>query len=175
MTTTSVLVRAMHPAEREAVRDLVRAAFLPYRDAFPPALFRDYLNDLLDLDSGGRPTTLVAADNDRILGTVRLYPAGGVDAVRLPADWAWMRAAAVAPDRVRDGVATALVAECGRLAAAGGATALSLHTTTFMTATHSFCDRLGFARAPEWDLDGGVYFGLPEHDLRIIAYRKELR
>src|SRR5918999_1123759 len=108
MTTTSVLVRAMRPAEREAVRDLVRAAFVPYADA----------------------------------GTVRLYPA------------------AVAPDRLRDGVATALVAECERLATAGGATALCLHTATFLTATHAFCDRLGFERAPEWDLDGGVHFGL---------------
>jgi GNAT superfamily N-acetyltransferase len=85
-----------------------------------------------------------------------------------------VRAAAVAPDRLRDGVATALVAACERLAAAGGATALCLHTTTFMTATHAFADRHGFQRAPAWDLDGGVHFGFPGQDLRVIAYAKEL-
>jgi predicted N-acetyltransferase YhbS len=174
MTTTSVLVREMRPAEREEVRDLVRAAFLPYADAFPRELFDVYLADLLELEAGGRPTTLVAVDDSRVVGTVRLYPAGGVDAVRLPDTWAWVRAAAVAPDRLRDGVASALVAECERRATADGARALSLHTTSFMTATHGLAARFGFRRTPEWDLDGGVHFGLPEGELRIIAYAKEL-
>ena len=136
MTTTSGLVREMRLAEREEVRDLVRAAFVPYADAFPRELFDSYLADLLELDAGGRPTTLVAVDDRRVVGTVRLYPAGGVDAVRLPDTWAWVRAAAVAADRLRDGIASALVAECERRAAADGARALCLHTTSFMTATH---------------------------------------
>jgi GNAT superfamily N-acetyltransferase len=165
----------MRPAEREAVRDLVRAAFLPYADAFGPELFAVFLADLLELDAGGRPVTLVATDGeDRIAGTMRLYPAGGTNAVRLPADWAWARAAAVAPDRLRDGVATTLLAACERLAVAGGATALCLHTATFMTATHAFADRHGFRRAPAWDLDGGVHLGFPGQDLRVVAYAKEL-
>ena len=164
----------MRPAEREEVRDLVRAAFLPYADAFPHRLFDPYLTDLLELEAGGRPTTLVAVDDSHVVGTVRLYPAGGVDAVRLPGTWAWVRAAAVAPDRLRGGVASALVAECERRAAAGGAEALCLHTAMFMTATHELAGRLGFHRTPEWDLDGGVHFGLPEGDLRIVAYAKEL-
>jgi GNAT superfamily N-acetyltransferase len=165
----------MRPAEREAVQDLVRAAFLPYADAFGPELFDAYLADLLELDAGGDPVTLVATDGaDRITGTMRLYPAGGTGAVRLPADWACARAAAVAPDRLRDGVASALLAECERLAVAGGATALCLHTTAFMTATHAFADRHGFRQAPAWDLDGGVHLGLPGQDLRVIAYAKEL-
>lgn len=174
MTTTSVLVRGMRPAERAAVRDLVRAAFAPYANDFPPALFPDYLADLLELDAGGRPATLVAVDDERIVGTARLYPAGGVDAVRLPDTWAWVRAVAVVPDRRRDGVASALVAECERAAGAAGATAICLHTTTFMTVTHALCARLGFRRAPAWDLDGGVHFGRPADDLRIVAYHKEV-
>jgi GNAT superfamily N-acetyltransferase len=130
MTTTSLLVRAMRPAEREAVRNLVRAAFAGYADAFAP---------------------------------------------RLPNTWAWVRAAAVAPDRLRGGVASALLAECERLAAAGGATAIGLHTTAFMTATHRLAARHGFRRAPAGDLDGGVHFGHDEDDLRVLAYAKDLR
>jgi GNAT superfamily N-acetyltransferase len=93
--------------------------------------------------------------------------------VRLP-DWAWVRAAAVSPVRRRGGIALALLAECERLATAGGATALCLHTTTFMTATHGLATRHGFHRAPAWDVDGGVHFGRPELDLRVLAYAKEL-
>jgi GNAT superfamily N-acetyltransferase len=105
---------------------------------------------------------------------MRLYAAGGADAVRLPATWAWVLAPAVAPDRLRHGIATALFAECERLAVAGGATALCLHATTFMTAAHRLARRLGFGRVPAWDFDGGVHFGLPAHDLRIVAYGKEI-
>jgi GNAT superfamily N-acetyltransferase len=177
MTTAALAVRAMRPAERGAVRDLVRAAFAPYADVFWPELFAEFLADLLDLDAGGPSTTFVAVECDRgerVVGTMRLYPAGGVDAVRLPASWAWALAPAVAPDRLRHGIATALFAECERLAVASGATALCLHTTTFMTATHRLAGRLGFRRAPAWDFDGGVHFGLPAHDLRIVAYGKEI-
>src|ERR1044072_8930122 len=103
MTTTSVLLRDMRPAEREEVRDLVRAAFLPYADAFPHGLFDLYLTGLLELEAGGRPTTLVAVDAGRCL-----RPA-----------------------------------------------------------------RPGSPRTPERDLDRGVHFGLPDDDLRIVAYAKE--
>lgn len=177
MTTATLVVRAMRPDEREAVRDLVRAAFAPYADVFWPELFAEFLADLLELEAGGAPTTLVAVECDgreRVVGTLRLYPAGGVDAVRLPASWAWALAPAVAPDRLRRGIATALFAECARLAAAGGAAALCLHTTTFMTAAHRLAARLGFRRVPAWDFDGGVHFGLPAYDLRIVAYGKEI-
>ena len=104
---------------------------------------------------------------------MRLYPAGGVDAVRLPDTWAWVRAAAVSPDRVRGGVASALLAECERLAAAGGATALCLHTTTFMTATHRLAARHGFRRAPRGTSTVASTSDWPGTDLRVLAYAKE--
>ena len=55
MTTATLVVRAMRPDEREAVRDLVRAAFAPYATlARPSGALAETVEDVhADLDAGG--------------------------------------------------------------------------------------------------------------------------
>lgn len=166
------MVREITAGERDEVRTLLTAAYGQYAGAMHDELFRQYLADLVDVDrDAGVASTLVALDGERIVGTARLYPAGGA-VVALPDDWAWVRAVAVRPELRRAGIARLLMADCTRRASDGGAAALSLHTMSFMPGAIRLYERLGYQRVPEFDIDVAEHFGVG--DLIAIAYRLDL-
>ncbi|MGH3931801.1 MAG: GNAT family N-acetyltransferase [Pseudonocardiaceae bacterium] len=175
MTNTAVTVRPAPPGERDEVRDLLRAAYQEYAADIPPHIHRIYLTDLLDMDRGGPVTTLVALVAGRIVGTARLYGAGSARTTRLPAGSAWVRAVGVLPGLRGAGIARELMAECARLAGQGGASTLGLHTMAFMPAAIRLYERLGYRRAPEWDIDLAARYRLPAGDRFIaLAYQIDL-
>lgn len=176
MTTVTTTVRAARAEELTGIRGLLTAAYRQYAADMPAELFRRYLADLTDLDRGaGHATTLVALHGDTLAGTARFYPAGTVDELALPADWAWCRAIAVHPDRRRAGIGQVLLADCVRRAAETGAAALSLHSTTFMRDGIRIYQRIGFQRAPEWDVTAVEHYGVDEPDAFVAhAYRLDL-
>ncbi|MPZ83553.1 MAG: GNAT family N-acetyltransferase [Actinophytocola sp.] len=166
-------VREAHPAEHDEIRALLTTAYGQYAGEMPAALFEHYVHDLVDIDvSAGRASTLVALADDRIVGTARYYPAGKVEEVPLPENWAWVRGVAVHPPARRDGVARALMAHCTRLAS-GAAAALSLHTFGFMPDAIRLYEHLGYQRAPDWDISVSDHYAVGG-DLVALTYRLDL-
>jgi len=156
-------VRPMRPEERDDVRALLTEAYQPYANAMPPEVYERYLAGVLDTDRGRQ---VVAVDGDKVLGAARLYPPG-LARVPLPPDWAWVRAVGVRPSARGTGVAREIMAHCAENA--GAAAALALHTMDFMPAAIRLYERLGYARAPEYDF-------VPDHGaFTAIAYRLPLR
>ncbi|MGH3941395.1 MAG: GNAT family N-acetyltransferase [Pseudonocardiaceae bacterium] len=175
MTNTAVTVRPASLEERAEVRNLLRAAYQEYTADIPAHVHRIYLTDLLDLDRGGGPTTLVALVAGRIVGTARLYTVGSAGTATLPDGSARVRAVGVLPDLRGAGIAGELMAECARLAGQGGASRLVLHTMEFMPAAIRLYERLGYRRAPKWDLDLAARYRLPAGNRFVaIAYQIDL-
>jgi GNAT superfamily N-acetyltransferase len=153
----------MRPAERDGVRAMLTEAYQQYAKVMPPEVFERYLESVLDTGEGHQ---LVAVDGDRILGGARLYLPGSAT-VRLPPDWAWVRAVGVAPAARGTGVAREIMAHCAENT--GGATTLALHTLDFMRAAIRLYELLGYERAPEYDFPAG------RGAFTAIAYRLPLR
>lgn len=157
-------VRPMRDHERDEVRALLAAAYRPYERALSPAMYEYYLTSVLNLDDGGE--VLVAAAADEVTGTARLFPAGRAP-VPLPPDWAWVRAVGVHPFARGTGVGRALMTHC-----AARVNVLSLHTMDFMPVAVRLYERLGYERAPEWDIRVGAHAGFPpEEQFLALAYR----
>lgn len=151
--------------ERDEVVALLVEAYAPYAADMVPALYENYVAALLRTDEG---QALVATDGDRVLGTARLFVAGTAP-IPLPQDWSWVRAVGVRADARGTGVAVALMDYCAERA---DGSALSLHTMDFMPTAVRLYERLGYVRAPEWDLQVGRKAGFPPQDwFTAIAYR----
>jgi GNAT superfamily N-acetyltransferase len=159
-------VRLVRDDERDEVRALLAESYRPYADDMAPAMYEFYLTGVLDLDDGG--DVLVAVADGRLVGTARLFAAGRAP-LPLPPDWAWVRAVAVHPSARGTGAGRALMAHCE--AHAGDATALALHTMDFMPAAIRLYERLGYVRAPRWDIEVGAHAGFPPEETFVaIAY-----
>lgn len=76
----------------------------------------------------------------------------------LAAGWASIRTLAVRSDARDRGVGESLTRECIRRARERGAVAVGLHTSPIMEAANRLYGRLGFRRAPEFDIEIGEMF-----------------
>jgi predicted N-acetyltransferase YhbS len=125
----AVSVRAARRLERRAVRAVLRAAYREYAAALPPAAFRRYLQDILDLGARARAGRLLVAEHaGRIVGTVTFYDDATAEGFGWPSGWAGVRALGVDPAVRGLGVGRALLRACVERAVAGGAGVLCLHT-----------------------------------------------
>jgi GNAT superfamily N-acetyltransferase len=162
-------VRPLRAEERDRVRALLAEVYRPYSAEMVPELYELYLAALLKIEEG---ITLVAIDGGDVVGTARVYPPGTAP-IPLPAGWAWVRSVGVAKAARRAGVGQALMSYCA--ANPGTATALSLHTMDFMPDAVRLYERLGYERAPEWDVQVGKAWGFPPEECFLaLAYRLAL-
>jgi len=168
-------VREALPSESDDIRALLTAAYGQYAAAVPvTALFERYRADLIDLDAAaGRAVTLVAEAGGELVGTARFYPAGKVEEVPLPDDWAWVRAVGVRPGRRGGGTARLLMADCAARAAAAGSAVVSLHTMAFMTDAVRLYERLGYRRELSMDVDVAAHYGVGG-EMVALGYRLDL-
>jgi ribosomal protein S18 acetylase RimI-like enzyme len=175
-TGATVKLRDARPADRRAVRGVLLAAYREYAAVLPPAVFGNYLQNLLDLDArGGTARLLVAEHARRVVGTVTFYDDADDEGLGWPSGWAGLRALGVDPDARRLGVGRTLVQACLRRAEAAGAGVLCLHSAGFMTAAVRLYEAMGFRRAPAYDFD--IVERLDLDGLRpipILAYRFDL-
>jgi GNAT superfamily N-acetyltransferase len=173
----TVLVREAGAADRPAVRGLVTAAYAQYADVLPPALFRRYLADLLDLDRHAAHGVLLVADlGGRVVGSAAFYPDIAAQGMGGPAGWAGGRALAVHPAARGAGAAQALLAAFECRARAVGAPVFAFHTGGFMTGAIALYEELGYRRAPRYDLDLAAHYGVRTRTpVRSIAFRRDLR
>jgi len=157
---TVPFVRAAVPADHQAIRDVVIAAYRQYADLIPPDVFSSYLSDLLDLDTHARHGRLLVVEaDDRVCAFAAFYPDGSTQG--FPPGWVSGRALAVHPDARGNGAARALFAAGEQLALEAGAPVLAFHTHSYMTDAITLYERLGYRRAPEYDLDVAAHFGGP--------------
>ena len=159
--TTVPLVRAAVPADHPAIREVVIAAYRQYADLIPPDIFSAYLAGLLDLDTHARHGRLLVVEADQwICAFGAFYPDASVKGIGMSAGWASGRALAVHPAARGNGAARTLMAAGERLAREAGAPVLAFHTVSFMTGAIALYERLGYHRAPEFDLDWSAHYGV---------------
>jgi GNAT superfamily N-acetyltransferase len=158
---TGLVVRDAVPADYPAIRDVVIAAYRQYADLVAPDIFSAYLAGLLDLDTHACLGRLLVAEADQwICAFGAFYPDASVKGIGMSAGWASGRALAVHPAARGTGAARALIAAGERLAREAGAPVLAFHTVSFMTGAIALYERLGYHRAPEFDLDWSAYYGV---------------
>ena len=169
-------VRDAAPADHPAIRDVVTAAYRQYADLIAPDVFARYLADLLDLGRHARHGRLLVAEAAAgVRGFTAFYPDASVQGFGLPAGWASGRALAVHPAARGLGVARTLLASCERLAREAGAPVFGFHTASFMTGAIALYERLGYRRAPEFDVDMAArYGGFGATPIMSIAYLRPL-
>ena len=84
--TQAIRVRAAEPADHPVIRDILRTAYGQYTHDIPPAVWRPYLADLLDLDRHARHgQLLVAVVDEAIAGYAAFYPDASVQGFGWPA------------------------------------------------------------------------------------------
>ena len=163
-------IRDARSDDRGAIEAVTLAAYEQYA-ALMPAHWEGYRQNILATLAAAQPDAQIVAEaEDRIVGTVLLYPAGSVMARPggglITLIWPEVRLLAVAPEARGRGVGAALVEEC-ICRARQSAAALTLHTADVMQAAMRLYERLGFLRAPELDIQ-------PAPDVTIKGYRLSL-
>ncbi len=169
-------VRHAWAAEHPAIRTLLLAAYGQYSGDVAPEVWRTYLSDLLDLDRHAREgELLVAVVDGEVAGCAAFYPDASVQGFGWPAGWAGGRGLAVHPDYRGHGVAAALLGALERRARAAGAPVYAFHTSEFMTTAVALYERLGYRRAPEFDVDVNAHYGVrATRPWTAVAYLKPL-
>lgn len=177
---SGLVVREGRPHEIDAITSLLADAYSEYRPHFSADTWDRYLGEITDVRSRLTDSVLIVAEREGgLVGTVGFYPEASLSALeRWPAGWASIRTLAVLGDARRRGVGEALVHECVRRARAQRAHAIGLHTASFMTGATSLYARLGFRRAPEFDIEIGEMFTgralPPDASWQAQAFRLDL-
>lgn len=155
--THGLHLRDACPADRAAIAALTLGAYDEYA-AVMPAHWEGYRANILATLAAVKPAEQIVAERDnRIVGTVLLYPAGsamvtpGNPSIARP--WPEVRLLAVDPAARGHGIGAALMNGCIGRARASGAQVVTLHTTDIMQAAVRLYERLGFQRAPELDFE----------------------
>ena len=165
----ALLIRAAHPPDRDAIREVTLAAYHEYA-ARMPAHWDAYRQNILTTLADVRPAEQFVAECDgAIVGTVLLYPPGRLGRAQgeagMDVPWPEVRLLAVAPAARGRGIGAALMTECARRARQSGAGALALHTTEMMQAALRLYERMGFVRAPELDFHPAPGFSVKGYRL----------
>ena len=174
--TTVPFVRSAVPADHPGIREVVIAAYRQYADLIPPDVFSSYLADLLDLDTHARHGRLFVVEaGERVCAFAAFYPDASVADSVWPPGWASGRALAVHPDARGNGAARALLATGEYLAIQAGAPVFAFNTHSYMTGAIALYERLGYRRAPKFDVDLAARFGGPgAAPIMAFAYIRHL-
>ncbi|HEX2809964.1 MAG TPA: GNAT family N-acetyltransferase [Kineosporiaceae bacterium] len=158
---STAVVRPAEQSEWGAIRDVLNLAYAQYVGDVAPEAWERFRADLLDLDRHARHGRLLVAlvDGD-VAGYAAFYPDAAAQGLGWPAGWAGGRGLAVHPSRRGHGIAVALMAALEGCARARGAPVFAFHTSSFMTSARALYERLGYRRAPEFDLDLNSHYGV---------------
>lgn len=149
-----VIIRDARPNERAIIRELTLRAYAEHAAVMQPSAWeglRDAIRSALGSEEPAE--RIVAERGGALVASVLLFSpeasayggaAGGQGAPEI-------RMLAVAPEARGQGLGEALVAECIRRARQAGASEIGLHTSHSLRAAIRLYERLGFARAPQYD------------------------
>lgn len=174
-----IVVREAKQGDLVRVIEVLRAANVEFELVLPPAFYRAYLANVLDLRSRlGQSQLFVAEQGDggRVVGAITLYPDASTEGWGWPAQWAGIRAVAVEPSARGLGIGRRLTEACIERSRLLGASTVCLHTAPFMEAAIRMYETVGFRRAPQFDGDAGVMLNSAASEPRIpaLAYRLDL-
>jgi ribosomal protein S18 acetylase RimI-like enzyme len=152
-------LRDVRDDELDSLSRLLAEAYGEFQPHFPDDLWQAYLGEIVEVRSRLTSELIVAELKGHLVGTVGFYPEAWRSALeRWPVGWASIRTLAVLREARGRGVGEALTRECLRRAHERGAVTVGLHTNPFMAAANRLYERLGFRRAPEFDLEIGEMF-----------------
>ena len=178
--SSEVRLRDARVSELDEVGRLLGEVYAAFRGHLPPQAWERYIGEIVDVRGRlGESELIVAERGERLVGTIGLYPDASRSPVeRWPEGWASIRTLAVRAEARRQGVGEALARECLRRARQRTATAIGLHTAARMPAATRLYERLGFRRAPEFDIEIGEMFTgrplPPGQSWQAQAYRLDL-
>ncbi|PWI15659.1 GNAT family N-acetyltransferase [Streptomyces sp. Act143] len=164
-----IVIRAAHPTEYETLGEITAQAYL--QDGLLAFGESDwYLGELRDVAKrAAAADILVAAEQDRLLGSVTFVPAPGPMADLARPGEAEIRMLAVSRASRGRGAGEALVRACVDRARSAGCAGVVLSTQPTMQAAHRIYERLGFVRVPERD-----WKPIPGDDFTLLTYELTL-
>jgi ribosomal protein S18 acetylase RimI-like enzyme len=155
-------LRDARPGDFEAIRAIAAAANEEFRSPMGDTLYEGYLANVLDVEARARDAMVLVAERDaEIVGTITVYRDindEGMPAL-FPAGTAGIRATAVSPTVCGEGIGAQLVEAAIERSRSLGATAMALHTASWMGAAMRLYERHGFRRAPDRDFRANDFFG----------------
>lgn len=175
-----LVVRDAERNELDAVASLLAEVYAEYRSHFSADVWEPYLGEIVDVKRRFNESAVIIAKSETVIvGTVGFYKDASLSQLeRWPKGWAAIRTLAVRGNARRQGLGEALGIECIRRARTQRAHAIGLHTASFMTAATRLYQRLGFRRAPDFDIEIGEMFAgrtlSPEASWQAQAFRLDL-
>lgn len=160
----TVTVRVAEPADLDRVGQLTAHAYLADDLVEADHWYLDELRDAVR--RADQATVLVAAEGDRVLGTITLAPAGSPYAEIAGPDEFELRMLAVDPDARGRGVGEMLMRAAIERGIGWGAAAVVLSTMPEMETAQRMYERMGLTRTPERDWEG-------ESGRRFLTYVAE--
>ena len=173
----AAVVREAEQPDLNEVVAVLRAANVEFESVLPPAFYRAYLANVVDVRSRLEDSQLLIAEHGgRIVGAITLYPDASQEGWGWPSDWSGIRAVAVEPAARGLGIGRRLAQDCILRARGIGAHAVCLHTAFFMEAAMAMYESVGFRRAPEFDRDAAALFESHPGEplIEALAYRLDL-
>lgn len=173
-------VRDARTDELDELGRLLAEVYGAFRAHLPAQAWERYIGEIVDARSRlGESELIVAEHAGRIVGTIGFYPDASRSAIeRWPDGWASIRTLGVRAEARGRGVGTALAGDCVRRAQARKVKAIGLHTAPHMGAATRLYQRLGFRRAPQFDIEIGEMFTgrslPPRESWQAQAYRLDL-
>ena len=155
-----VELRDAQPNELDEAARLLAEVYAVFRGHLPPEAWQSYIGEIVDVRRRlGESELIIAERGGDLVGTIGLYPDASRSRVeQWPESWASIRTLGVRADARRQGVGTALARECVRRAREREARAIGLHTASHMAPATRLYERLGFRRAPDFDIEIGEMF-----------------
>lgn len=149
---TNVVVRATDAADRENIEQVLLDAYEQFQEVLTHQQWEEYRSNIIAAISANKSWAKLLAEVDgNPVGAVLLYTSSvtayGPAAVSI--EHPIIRLLGVKRSARGQGVATALVEACIRLAQEAGAGYIYLHTSDLMQEAIALYEKLGFERMPE--------------------------
>ena len=159
-TPRGLRLRDAGPDEFDQVAALLGEVYGVFREQFPADAWESYIGEIVAVRSRLGESELIVAERDgRLVGTIGFYPDASRSALeRWPVGWGSIRTLGVRPEARRAGVGESLARECVRRARQRRLRAIGLHTGPHLQDATRLYQRLGFRRAPEFDIEIGEMF-----------------
>ncbi|CAD2243151.1 GNAT family N-acetyltransferase [Xanthomonas arboricola] len=139
-------IRQATATRHECIGKILAAAYGPVMqrmtNADATAFAESLSNTVVRYGSSG--TWLLAELLDQPVGAVAFFPPGSTKHPLFQGSFAHIQLLGVVPGQTRGGIAQSLMAECFRMAANSGASALLLQTSELMPEARRLYERLGF-------------------------------
>lgn len=165
-------IRTATDKDIEAATEVTLSSYAEFKDEMPSEIFDEYMRSITNTIAADRDTVqhIVAEREGDIVGSVLLLPANMTVEDEEGREYVFplpeVRLLGVLPSERGKGVGRALVEECIKRTLESGASALSLHTITFMLPAIQLYENMGFVHLPEEDVD-------PAPGVSVRAYRMD--